>query len=98
MRQLHEAGGKVWLDQSAMLHAKLIIIDQQCALVGSANLDYRSLFINHEVVNVLYHAPLLQELTEWCQTLQAHSQGYQPQQQPYPRLIENIARIVAPIL
>ena len=54
LRELHEAGGRVYLEQSAMLHAKAVLFDDQVAVIGSANMDNRSLFLNYEVAVFLY--------------------------------------------
>ena len=32
-----------------MLHAKVVVFDDQLAVIGSANMDMRSLFLNYEV-------------------------------------------------
>ena len=32
-----------------VLHAKTIVVDGEWAMVGTANLDYRSLFVNYEL-------------------------------------------------
>ena len=32
-----------------MLHAKAVVFDDQLAVIGSANMDMRSLFLNYEV-------------------------------------------------
>jgi cardiolipin synthase len=54
LRELGAAGGRIFMFGSAVLHAKIVILDDRVALVGSANFDMRSLFINHEVAAVLY--------------------------------------------
>ena len=54
LRELHEAGGQVFLYQSTMLHAKAVLFDDQLAVIGSANMDNRSLFLNYEVAVFLY--------------------------------------------
>ena len=38
------------------LHAKLIVVDRSCALVGSANLTWNGLIGNHELAVVVYGA------------------------------------------
>lgn len=47
-----------------MLHTKLVLIDDSWAMVGSANTDYRSFFINQEL-NLISRAPWL------CQQLKS---------------------------
>jgi len=45
------AGGvRIYEYLPRMLHAKTAVIDAHWSLVGTANLDYRSLFINDELV------------------------------------------------
>lgn len=36
-----------------MLHAKTMVVDSRIVIIGSANMDYRSLFINHELLCLL---------------------------------------------
>lgn len=55
LRALAGAGVHVWLAPH-MLHAKLAIVDEVLALVGSTNLDGRSLFLNYELM-VAFHDP-----------------------------------------
>jgi cardiolipin synthase len=55
LRMLAAAGGRVWLTPY-MLHAKAIVIDQDLAMAGSANLDARSMFLNYEFM-IAFYAP-----------------------------------------
>jgi cardiolipin synthase len=55
LRELAAAGGRVWL-VPYMLHAKAVVIDDDLALSGSANLDSRSLFLNYELMVAFYAA------------------------------------------
>lgn len=54
LEELGAAGGRIYVFERSMLHSKIVILDDRVAMVGSANFDMRSLFINHEVVAVLY--------------------------------------------
>jgi cardiolipin synthase len=66
LRTLVEAGARVRLVPH-MLHAKLIIVDADWALAGSANLDSRSLFLNYELM-VAFHAPdAVTAFADWYQ-------------------------------
>lgn len=66
LRELVEAGASVQLFPS-MVHAKAIVIDDQLALCGSANLDARSLFLNFELMTVFYGIAEIAWLTKWMQ-------------------------------
>ena len=48
-RQLIEAGAEIFEYDAAMIHAKLLTVDQQWSVVGSANFDHRSFGLNDEV-------------------------------------------------
>lgn len=56
LRTLVAAGASVRLVPH-MLHAKLVIVDDELALAGSANVDSRSLFLNYELM-VAFHDPV----------------------------------------
>jgi len=71
LRELHEAGGQVLLYQPVMLHAKAVIFDNQLAVIGSANMDNRSLFLNYEVALFLYSREQVGGVSAWASRLQA---------------------------
>lgn len=48
-RKLVDAGAEIFFYTGGMIHAKLLIVDGEKALSGSANFDMRSLFVNFEV-------------------------------------------------
>ena len=98
MRELAEAGGKIHLFKNNMLHSKLIIIDKEAAIIGSANFDYRSLFINHEIVNFVYSETLITTLLTWVGKQLEQSDDYHSEYSRTKRLLENLTRIFAPIL
>jgi cardiolipin synthase len=43
------AGVRVWSYQPTMVHAKIVLVDDLVACVGSANFDRRSMKLNHEI-------------------------------------------------
>lgn len=98
MRELVEAGGHVFYFPQNMLHAKLILIDDELAISGSANFDYRSLFINYEMVHLLYCHDIIKKLQSWFKSNLQTADIYQPKSSRLTRFIENISRIIAPIL
>lgn len=98
MRELAEAGGQVFLYPSGMLHAKLLLFDQKAILFGTANLDYRSLFINYEMAAWCYDNSLIARIQPLIETLQDKSQLLPAQTTQGRRLFENLTRIFAPLL
>ena len=49
-KKLLASGILIYEFNSRMLHSKNMIIDDQLAVIGSANLDYRSFFLNNEIM------------------------------------------------
>ena len=64
LRELSSAGGKVWMFPR-MMHAKVVVIDDQVALAGSANLDERSLFLNYELMIAFYESKEIHQFKGW---------------------------------
>ncbi|APW40670.1 cardiolipin synthase [Rhodoferax koreense] len=58
--ELIAAGVKVWEYRAGMLHSKTLLIDDNCAFIGTANFDNRSFRLNFEVCAVVY-GPVLAE-------------------------------------
>jgi cardiolipin synthase len=54
--QLLAAGVRIFEYSVGINHAKVMLADNQWSMVGSANLDYRSMRLNFEL-NLLFHSP-----------------------------------------
>ena len=62
--ELLSAGVNIHAFGPPALHAKTIVVDDDAAIVGTANLDNRSLRLNFEVVAVCYGLPAVNALAE----------------------------------
>lgn len=51
---LLEAGVKIYEYKPGFIHSKSIVIDDELAVVGTINLDYRSLYFHYECANWMY--------------------------------------------
>ena len=64
LRELVAAGAHVWI-LPRMIHAKAVVIDDELALAGTANLDERSLFLNYELMVSFYDAKDVGQFSRW---------------------------------
>ena len=61
-KYLLEAGVKVYEYTPGFVHAKLFVSDDERAVVGTVNLDYRSLYWHYECSAYLYKVPAIAEI------------------------------------
>ena len=59
---LLEAGARVYEFTPGFLHAKSFISDDEIAVIGTINLDYRSLYLHFECATVLYRTSTIQDI------------------------------------
>lgn len=76
LRDMSAAGARVWL-LDTMVHAKAIVIDDELAMAGSANLDERSLFLNYELMIAFYKADDVAQFARWIETTRGQAVRYQ---------------------
>jgi cardiolipin synthase len=62
--QLLKSGARIFEYQPAMMHAKLMIVDQLWSVIGSANFDNRSFTLNDEVNLAVCDPTFAQQLRE----------------------------------
>ena len=99
---LQQLGVNIRLFDAGLLHTKSITIDGEVSLFGSVNLDPRSFILNFEITLGVYD----REVTQSLRTLQQHyiAHSHTPdltqwqQRGVRMRLIENLARLVGPLL
>lgn len=102
VRQLQRAGGRVLLYTPGMLHSKAIIVDGRVGLLGSANFDLRSLFVNFEIGVVVYSTIEVEAMRMWAHSLFAHCKSPPPERRRRERILgdlaEDLSRLLAPLL
>lgn len=100
--QCLQAGVKFYLYEPGMLHAKMIIIDDDVATIGSTNFDFRSFEHNFEGNLFFYSSDFVEKLLEIYRKDQEQSSRVFPAQWKHRPLLkkatESIVRLLSPIL
>jgi cardiolipin synthase len=100
--RLLSAGVEIMEYQDGLYHPKLVVMDGEWSLVGTANCDYRSLFLNFEVAVSSFDAALATELEAQIRedkrvTTKITLESWR-QRSVVKRLHEEFWRLFAPIL
>ncbi len=102
VRQLRKAGVRVLLFGPGMMHSKAVIVDDRVGLVGSANFDLRSLFVNFEIGVVVHTAADALAMKAWALQLATHCREPKAERTQKVRILGNLAedlsRLLAPLL
>lgn len=100
--ELSEAGVKIYEFTPGFVHAKVFLSDNKIAVVGTINLDYRSLYHHYECAAVLYRVPAIKDIwTDFrdtfaqCQLVTKNDirhMGF------FTRLFGAILKVIAPLM
>ncbi|MEV5027365.1 cardiolipin synthase [Paenibacillus sp. LPE1-1-1.1] len=102
IQEMLDAGVKVYRYQKGFIHAKVMIVDQMLATVGTANVDMRSLISNFELNAVLFDKGTIKRLeADFIEDLK-HSRELDPREfirRPYrQKMAEALLRMLSPLL
>lgn len=64
LKEIVLAGGEVYEFKPGFNHAKTVMIDSQYAVLGTINIDYRSLFLHFECANYMVLSPIIKEIED----------------------------------
>ncbi|KLU64219.1 major cardiolipin synthase ClsA [Desulfosporosinus acididurans] len=102
LEELLEAGVKIYKYMKGILHAKVLLIDETLASVGSANMDVRSFSLDFEISAFMYDQKLTMLLVKDFENDLSESRSINLeafQTRPYSeRLKESFARLFSPLL
>ncbi|HTN09071.1 cardiolipin synthase [Agriterribacter sp.] len=99
---LLKAGVEIYLYNKGFVHAKTMVTDRKIAIVGTANMDYRSFDLNFEVNAIVYDRDTAGELAEVFYKDIAEAEKINMAEwinrPAWKKLPEKIARLVSPLL
>ncbi len=98
LRDIQAAGGRVYCYMPGMMHGKAMLMDDEVAMIGSANMDSRSLFLNYEAALFVYSKPDIRAIERWIDETLAHTRVGMRKVGAARELIEGVARLAAPLL
>ncbi len=97
LRDLALAGASIWLHKK-MVHAKAMLADGTLGVVGSANFDMRSLFLDYEIALFLTGRDQIGRLAAWFdETIEGALKG-PPLAGPARAQVESVARLLSPLI
>jgi cardiolipin synthase len=98
LRQIQGDGGGVEYYTAGMLHAKAMLMDDSLAVIGSANIDMRSLLLNYEVMMVVYSPEEIRAIEAWISSLPTSVRPQDTEPGLLKDIGEGLVRMVAPLL
>ena len=96
------AGVKIYEYTPGFIHSKIIVSDDVTAVVGTINLDFRSLYLHHECAVSVYEAGCVQSVRDdFLSTLELSREISLSSREKLPfikRLALNLLRIFSPLM
>jgi len=99
---LIKAGVKVYTYTPGFIHAKMMIVDDERAFIGSCNMDYRSFYLHYECGALLYNTDSIHDMkadfTETLKTSHELTHDEVENVTVFTRLARSILRLMAPMM
>ena len=99
---LLKAGISIYEYTPGFVHAKVFVSDNERAVVGSVNLDYRSLYWHYECSAYLYHVPAIDDIkVDFLKTQELCEQVSQESIRKisvFSKIAAYILKLVAPLM
>ena len=101
-RALHEAGVKIYEYTPGFVHAKVFVSDDIKAIVGTINLDYRSLYHHFECATYMYKTDCVSEIEkDYQETLEQCREVTKDSiinEKLSYKLVGRIAKMISPLM
>lgn len=93
--ELHRTGANIFRLPERVVHAKVVLIDEEVAYVGSANFDFRSFFLNYELTVGIFNKSKTQEVAAWFESIQQRCDAGIAKDTWRSRFLGTVSRMIA---
>lgn len=100
--RLMEKGVRVYEYEPGFIHAKNVVVDDEIAVCGTVNIDYRSFYLHYEDAVLMSKTPAVMEIKqdfldtlESCKEIQYAEWMHRPLHQ---RFVQSVLRLFSPLL
>jgi len=102
LAELERTGVKFFRYTKGLLHEKVVLVDDQIALVGSANTDNRSFYLNFELTLLVADKAYATEVeamlnNDWAHSRETGSEEFERKGTLF-RLAAHVSRLLSPVL
>lgn len=99
--ELIEAGISIYEYTPGFMHAKTVLVDDEAALVGTINFDYRSLYLHFENAVMLFGGTIMHDIRkDFDETIRSSElmTDQTVNKSPVRRLTKSVLRLFAPLM
>lgn len=101
-KDIIEYGAHVYIYEDGFFHSKVLIVDNEVASIGSANMDVRSFKLNFEINAFIYDSTIAEELLanfnqDLSKSMQVDAEYFQNQSR-WRKFKQYFSRLLSPIL
>ncbi|MFJ7980396.1 cardiolipin synthase [Lysinibacillus xylanilyticus] len=99
---LLKAGVAIYSYKDAFMHAKIVLVDDEVASIGTANMDIRSFELNYEIIAVLYESKTVLDIKndfeqDFKKSIEITWESFQ-KRSIQKRMLESLMRLISPLL
>lgn len=99
---LMKSGVKIYKYTPGFIHAKTVIVDDECAFIGTCNMDYRSFYLHYECGAILYNVDTIADMkTDFLATQNISKQMTYEEVNDvtvFTRFARSVLRLIAPMM
>ncbi|EJR54525.1 cardiolipin synthase 1 [Bacillus cereus VD107] len=99
---LLKAGVSIYRYKDGFMHAKIVLVDDEVATIGTANMDIRSFELNYEIIAILYESKTVLDIKsdfekDFKYSLEIKWDSFQ-KRSIQKRILESVMRLISPLL